>query len=144
MRTIVVAGARSGVGKTALSQKITVLIPGSRHVKIGHGHPKKGKTAIFYKDGTGIERILDEQNKAACLVIESNSILKSFSPDLCIYLGADNPKHSAYEAEKRADIVRGKMVDASVVDNVSRRLNMDGNIVRKIAELAGAIPPRVR
>ena len=40
MKTIVISGARSDVGKTTLAEKIGGVLPGSVIVKLGHGEEK--------------------------------------------------------------------------------------------------------
>jgi molybdopterin-guanine dinucleotide biosynthesis protein A len=140
VKTIVIAGARAKVGKTTLANEIVALIPGSRHVKIGHGPPKKGKTEAYYHVGTAIERILKDHGDAACLVIESNAILRSYSPDLAVYLTADSPKESARDLKNKADIVRGADMSSRTIEALSRRLAIQPVVIKKIAWLAGARP----
>jgi len=102
MKTIVVSGARSKIGKTTLSRALCALLPGAVHVKLGHGKPKPGMRNVFYPAGTPVERVLADNPAAAFLVIESNRILESYRPDLAIYLPADAPKPSAAAARGKA------------------------------------------
>lgn len=61
MKTIVISGARSNVGKTTLAEKIRQLLPGSVRVKLGHGELKEDMDDVFYHAGTPYERIKEEK-----------------------------------------------------------------------------------
>jgi hypothetical protein len=137
MKTIVVSGAHSKVGKTHLARAICGLLPGAVRIKIGHGKVKPGGDGFFYPLGTPFAGIAAGHATARYLVIESNSILRELTPDCAIYLAADNPKPSAALAEERADIVRGKPVDRMTLSRLAGRLACSEETVRQIAEMAG-------
>jgi hypothetical protein len=140
MKTIVIAGAHSGVGKTRLARDLCGLLPGARHVKIGHGREKKGEGNVFYPMGTPFSRIARDNGRAGFLVIESNRILAEMRPDCTIYLSGGAPKPSAEGIEKIADIVRGRCIDNATIERLGRALGLNEETVLEIIELAGAGP----
>lgn len=140
MRTIVVAGARSGIGKTRLSQEILALLPDAVHVKIGHGEKKPSLDNCYYSHGTPWSTVRRDHADRACVVIESNSILTELTPDLAIYLAAENPKPSAFIAMRKAQVVSGMPIEPAVVDSLAAALDLDHRTVRRICRLAGARP----
>jgi hypothetical protein len=136
MKTIVISGARSNVGKTTLAEGICRLLPGSVRVKLGHGELKEGIDDVFYHAGTSFERIKEENPQADFLVIESNRILEEIEPDLAIYLPADDPKPSAAIARDRADLVRGCDVTDEMVISAAGRLGVSPGIAESVIRLA--------
>jgi hypothetical protein len=136
MKTIVVSGARSNVGKTTLAETICRLLPGSVCVKLGHGEVKEGLGNVFYHAGTPYEEIVARHSGADYLIIESNRVLEEVEPDLAVYLPADDPKPSAGIAESRADLIRGCEGGEDSVSFVARRLGVNevtaGKIVYEI------------
>ena len=141
MKTIVISGARSNIGKTTLAEKICALLPGSVCVKLGHGDVKKEITNRFYPAGTPYERIKDENPLADFLIIESNRILDEIEPDMTVYLPAEDPKPSALTAEKRADLIRGCAGSDKEAVFVAGRLGVDAataaGIVRLVCDDSG-------
>ena len=140
MKTIVVSGARSNVGKTRLARELCALLPGSVHVKIGHGKEKADEGNIFFHVGTPFSRIAREIDRADFAVIESNSVLDELEPDCAIYLPGGSPKPSARRAVGKADIVRGESVSRDTISRLAARLGVAEETVRGIAERAGAFP----
>ncbi|MCK4237392.1 MAG: hypothetical protein KAX38_09765 [Candidatus Krumholzibacteria bacterium] len=139
MKTIVVSGAHSGVGKTSLALKLCELIPGAVHVKIGHGSAKDDLRNVFYHVGTSFKRIVSENGDADFLVIESNRILDEVTPDCTIYLTGGATKPSAALAEEKADIVRGSHIEQGAVERLCRRLGLPERTVLEIVRLSGAV-----
>ncbi len=140
MKTIVISGAHSNVGKTELAEGICRLLPGAIHVKIGHGEEKEDAGNIFYHIGTPYYVIAEENSDAAYLVIESNSVLKEMKPDCAIYLPGGEPKPSAEGAGEKADIVRGERVGRSAIARLTGDLGVDEKTVVGMILLAGAVP----
>jgi hypothetical protein len=142
MKTIVVSGARSNVGKTTLAVKICRLLSGSVCVKLGHGEEKEDVGNVFYRAGTPFEEIQRDHPGAAFIVVESNRILEEIEPDLAVYIPADDPKPSASLAEVKADLIRGCDGGSAAESFVAERLGIDGatagRIVREICRAEGA------
>lgn len=138
MKTIVVSGARSKIGKTALARALCALLPGAVHIKLGHGRPKRDAGNVFYPAGTPYARIAGEHAAAPFLVIESNRILDEHRPDLAIYLPADSPKPTAAAARRRADLVRGRPAPSAAAGLIARRLAVPRETAEAIVRLAGA------
>jgi len=143
MKTIVIAADRSGAGKTTLARFICGLVPQSVRIKIGHGTPRSKDDGFFYPSGTSFGYIAAAHAEAPLLVIESNSILAEMTPDVVIFLTADNPKPSAAIARRKADIVRGERVAPEVIERLTARVGIGEGVMRKIAWFAGARPEPV-
>jgi hypothetical protein len=140
MKTIVVSGAHSNVGKTRLAEEICRLLPGAIHVKIGHGEEKDDVGNVFYHVGTPFYVIADENQGADFLVIESNTILKEIQPDCTIFLPGGVPKPSAVGAVEKADIVRGERIDRGTMARLVDSLGIEEETVVEIISMAGAVP----
>jgi hypothetical protein len=138
-KVIVVSGAHSNVGKTHLARALRDLLPGAVRIKIGHHARKPGGDGYYYHMGTGFSTIAAEHNNAHFLIIESNSILDEMTPECAIYLPAESPKPSAEIAVKKADIIRGKIVQASKISDLAERMECDESVIRKIIKLSGAL-----
>lgn len=139
MKTIVISGASSKVGKTTLARKVCGILPGAVHVKIGHGAIKPGMGNIFYPHGTGFERIAAENRGAPFLVIESNGILREIDPDLAIYLPGGSPKPSAAQAAEKADVVGGEPIGRGAIREIAERLGVAVEAASAIAAAAGSV-----
>ena len=145
MKTIVVSGARSNVGKTSLARELCRILPGAVHVKLGHGAVKPGTGNVFYPAGTPYRRIAADHGEAPFLVIESNRILGEIRPDLAVFLPADDPKPSAGPARGRADYIRGEFDPPGAAEDIARRLDLGMETAGEIARLiAGGSPDRER
>ncbi len=140
MRTIVVSGAHSNVGKTTLAHRLCSLIPGAVTAKTGHRAPKDGKPDNFYPAGTSFEQISKDLESAPYLVIESNQILTEIAPDCAIFLTGNKDKPSAVMARKKADIIRGTKIEPEIITLLSKKLDLSERVIRKIVWLSGARP----
>ncbi len=164
MKTIVVSGARSKVGKTSLAIELEAIFPGSRYVKIGGcsgGMDGSSQTPSgrhrcsgsctrtcgvkpdgpkLYPRGTSFEQILRETDSADFLIIESNAILREMTPDVCLYLDGAPPKPSAALARSKADIVSHARVDEAQIVAVAEKLDIPLRVARRMAWLTGARP----
>jgi molybdopterin-guanine dinucleotide biosynthesis protein A len=140
MKTIVIAGACSGVGKTTLAVDMLALVPGSVHVKIGHHAANPRKKNLYFLQGTPFSTIAESVGGYRTVIVESNSILNDLSPDCTIYLAAPDPKPSAALARAKADMIRGRRVSKSTIARVAHNLDLPVRTIRRIAWLAGARP----
>jgi molybdopterin-guanine dinucleotide biosynthesis protein A len=140
MKTIVISGASSGVGKTSLAAALGDVLENSVAVKIGHHKAKTDRPYPLYPMGTGIDVLHKKYPDAGFLVIESNSILHRLEPDLCIYLDGVEEKPSAALARQRAHLRRGEPCTRDDVAAIASRLAVPDTTVRRIAWLAGARP----
>lgn len=139
MKTIVISGAHSNVGKTKLARELCGLLPGARHVKIGHGKEKEGWDNLFFHVGTPFPFIERKIGHADFAVIESNRVLDEFEPDCAIYLPGGRPKPSAVRALEQADIIRGEPVGSGKIALLARRLGVTEETMIEIANRAGAV-----
>jgi molybdopterin-guanine dinucleotide biosynthesis protein A len=140
MKTIVISGAHSGVGKTTLAKELVALLPGSAFVKIGHHPTNDANNDLLYPMGTSFKELGLRHGDFQYLIIESNSILTDLSPDCAIFLDADRPKPSAAIAKEKANLISGHGADAATVKALSGRLGIDVITMRRIAWLSGARP----
>ena len=139
MKTIVISGAHSNVGKTKLARELCGMLSGARHVKIGHGAEKEGWDNFFFHVGTPFSFIERKIRDADFAVIESNRVLDELEPDCAIYLPGGRPKPSAVRALQRADIIRGEPVGSGKVSLLARRLGVTKETMLEIVERAGAV-----
>jgi hypothetical protein len=139
MKTIVISGAHSNVGKTRLARELCGMLPGAMHVKIGHGAEKESEDNIFFHVGTPFPLIEREIRHADFAVIESNRVLDELEPDCAIYLPGGRPKPSAVRALEQADIVRGEPVGSDKIALLAKRLGVTEATMFEIVERAGAL-----
>ena len=132
MKVIVISGASSKVGKTTLAWGLQRVLEGAEVVKIGHGKRKPEIENHFYELGTPFRTIQENHADARWLLIESNSILREIQPDLAIYLEGRNPKPSAEDARRRADVVSGRDVSDENVAVLAARLGITTDLMRTI------------
>lgn len=121
MRTIVIAGAHSSLGKTSLGRKLKVQLGGRAElVKVGRGGDK-GKEELLLHSTEAAVRLIEDQRRQGSLdylIIESSTILRSFTPDFCIFIEGGRPqqgrpKESAQYARERADLIISDNSDLS-------------------------------
>ena len=86
MKTIVISGSHSNVGKTSLGLEIQGFLENSVFVKIGTGTPKEDSDVPLYPVGTLFEEVEKDHSSCDFLIIESNSIVNEIKPDLLIFL----------------------------------------------------------
>lgn len=140
VKTIVIAGAHSNVGKTRLACQIQTLLQNAVYIKIGHGTSKEGKQGVFYHTGTPFDVIRSRHENADYLIIESNSILTEITPACTVYLTGEPQKPSAIEAQKKADIIKGSRITKETVEQLRTRLGLPQTIIHKIIWFSGARP----
>ncbi|MBD3320842.1 MAG: hypothetical protein GF350_07090 [Chitinivibrionales bacterium] len=138
MKTIVIAGAHSGTGKTTLALKLQELIPDSAYVKIGHGRPHPGKPGLFYPFGTPFTVIQQDLAGTQTIIIESNSILNELRPECVIYLDGNDPKPSARYARAQAEIIRGEPIKEKRVMELARKLSLPRETLDAVIRAAGS------
>jgi molybdopterin-guanine dinucleotide biosynthesis protein A len=143
VKTIVIAGAHSDVGKTTLARAIRDILSGAVFVKIGTGVKKEGCADILYPSGTVLRDIKADHAGAGFLIIESNRILSELDPDLCIFLGGEDEKPSAALARQKADLIRGCRASEEKVCALSQKLEITLDKMQEICFLAGANPEPV-
>jgi hypothetical protein len=136
--TIVIAGSRSNVGKTTLGRALRRILAGAVLVKIGTGRPRPGRGMPPYPMGTPWPAIRRAHPGAACIIIESNTILRSFTPDLVIYLPGYGPaKPSAAPAPAPAHLVRGGRITCAGAWRLAGRLRVAPRVFGRILDAAG-------
>lgn len=143
MKTVVISGARAGVGRTWLARALCELVPGSERVRIEHGAAAPADDGCAYPAGTPLEAIAAEHASATWLVIQGIGALEQITPDCAIYLKGSNSQLSAPSAPAKADIIRGVPLTPERVASLSIRLDCDPGLVRRLAWLAGARPSPV-
>ena len=140
MKTIVISGACSNIGKTGLAKELCHILPRAEFIKLGTGRKKENSLDTLYPFGCSLEQIHINHSKAHFLIIESNQILTELDPDLCIYLDGQPEKQSAFLAKKKADLFRGTRVSEDKIRHLARRLDITPDKMKEICFLAGANP----
>jgi hypothetical protein len=128
MHTIVIAGAHRAVGKTTLGRKLRSTLEGRTElVKVGHGRDKEKEELLLHSPEEAVRLLADRrrQGNLDYLIIESNAVLRSFSPDFCIFIESCGPqgqsardlqpKKSAQYAREHADLIVDKASDLSSI-----------------------------
>ncbi len=128
MRTIVIAGAHRSLGKTTLGRKLKAELGGRTElIKVGHGKDKGKEELLLHSTEAAVRLITDRRRQGSLdyLIIESNTILRSFTPDFCIFIEGGGPqqgveaakeqppKKSAQYARERADLIISDNSDLS-------------------------------
>ncbi len=144
MKVIVISGASSHVGKTALARSLQRVLAGAEIVKIGHGRRKAEIRNHFYEVGTPFSVIRENHAAAPWLLVESNSVLREIHADLVIYLEGPHPKPSAEYARQQADIVPGRDLRDEEVALLAARLDLTLDLMRTIIQLAHGASRRNR
>ena len=130
MKTIVIAGGGSNVGKTTLAEALGRLLPATRIAKLGTHPPKAEKPSLFFPIDTGYQTVAREAGDCSFLIIESGAILDdaAFEPDLVIFLPAPagrKNKPGSHRRLKRADLIRGTPISNHQLQHLCRRLDVD-------------------
>ena len=128
LRTIVIAGAHRSLGKTTLGRKLKAQLGGRVElVKVGHGRDKGKKELLLHSMEAAVELIANRRRQGSLdyLIIESSTILKSFTPDFCIFIEGSRqeqgghaakeqlPKKSGQYAREHADLIISDNSDLS-------------------------------
>ncbi|MBN1225545.1 MAG: NTP transferase domain-containing protein [Deltaproteobacteria bacterium] len=140
MKTIVVSGACSNIGKTTLARELSKILPQAEFVKIGTGKKKESNPDTLYPFSSYFKHLKENHSKAHFLIIESNTILTELKSDLCIYLDGQTEKPSALLAKQRADLIRGSVVSQHEIRSLAQRLDISVEKMKEICFLAGVNP----
>jgi len=103
MRTIVIAGAHRSLGKTTLGRKLKAQLGGRVElVKVGHGREKGKEELLLHSTEAAVRLIADRRHQASLdyLIIESNTILRSFTPDFCIFIEGGRSQQGGQAAKE--------------------------------------------
>jgi len=128
VKTIVVSGSASHIGKTTLVRGVKRALSSRRvqAIKIGHGSDQPGKDERLFHDVPSGLAYIQERLAAAdtdVLIIESSSIYEHFRPDLGILLVCpwEPEKESARIARQHADITIDRFFDRARAAAVLRQ-----------------------
>ena len=85
----VICGAGRRVGKTHLARRLCEMLPNSVYAKQGHGRPKKGKCANFFRSSREVEAFVAAQRgRREHVVVESNALARAGCGDVIVYVEA--------------------------------------------------------
>lgn len=131
MKTIIITGGGSRVGKTTLAHRLGSMLPAAEVVKIGTHPPKSHKPPLYFPIGTHYDDLcnsITNIDRCEFLIIESGAILDdpALAPDLVIFLPAKENKPGSERRAARADLIRHQHVSASAVEKLRKRLGLDG------------------
>ncbi|MBA7592782.1 hypothetical protein ES708_34976 [subsurface metagenome] len=104
MRTIVIAGAHSSLGKTTLGRKLKAQLGGRADlVKVGHGRDKGKEELLLHSTEAAVGLIAKRRRQGSLdyLIIESSASLKSFTPDFCIFIESGKPQQGGQAAKEQ-------------------------------------------
>ncbi len=142
MKTIVIAGGGSNVGKTTLARKLTELLPNARAVKLGTHPPKPGKPGLFFPIDTPWSEVNTALGNCGYAIVESGSLLDDpeLEPDLIIFLptpAGRTDKPGSKRRRQRADLVRGEPISRDSLTALERRLALDEDRLQQVLIAAG-------
>lgn len=141
MKTVIVAGAHSDSGKTTILRRIASILGDVVTVKLGRAdEAKEGKEEILFPSDATIDDVIGAiPGKPAYLLIEGNSILKRFDPDLAIFVDGDGPdrRSDADELKGRCDMVVGGKVDCRTAFGLGAGLGLDLKTFGELLNAAG-------
>ena len=128
MKTIVVSGSASKIGKTTLVRNIKQALSRSRvqAIKFGHGPSRAGKDELLFHDldeGLAFIRERLTSTDIDVLIIESSSIYEHFKPDLGIFLVCPwkPEKASARIARSNANLIIDKSFDPEIARTILQK-----------------------
>ena len=128
MKTIVVSGSASKIGKTTLVRNLKQTLSDCRvqAIKIGHGPSRPEKGQLLFHDIQACLAYIGERQTASdldILIIESSSIYEHFTPDLGILLVCSwkPEKETTRIARKHADIIVDQAFDPERAGLVLRK-----------------------
>lgn len=128
MKTIIIAGAGSKVGKTTVLRTIVKALPDAVAVKLGGTRAAdKGKEEMLLPSESSVEDIVKALGREPVhLIIEGNSILKRHEPDLAIFVEGEvaDRRADADELKARCDLVAGGKVECSRAFALAGRLGL--------------------
>jgi hypothetical protein len=144
MKTIVIAGAASDVGKTTVLRKLSKFVPDNVAVKLGRSDAHdKNKDEILLPSDSSIEAIRGViEKEPAYLLIESNSLLKRFDPDLAIFVDGKSPNRrpDAEELKEKCDLVMGSRIDCKQAFGLAGKAGLN---LAEFGELLNSINVKV-
>ena len=129
MKTIIIAGAGSNVGKTTVLRSLKAIFPNNVSVKLGKTEVSdKLKEELLLPSDYSLDQIKEAlEQEPEYLLIEGNSILKSFDPDLAIFVDGEpeNKREDAQELKKRCHLVIGGHVECQQAFMLAKKINLD-------------------
>ena len=141
MRLWLIAGSSSGVGKTTLAEKLVEILPGSVHVKLGHGQVKSGKAPNFFTSTEkAFEFIKREEDNFDHCIIESTRLVGKIKTDVVIFLESRDfePRSDSDVLESKADIILGKSSNAHEWRDKLGHLELPVGILKRIIRILEA------
>jgi len=142
MKTIIIAGAGSKVGKTTVLRAVGHILSDTAAVKLG-GATDKGKEEKLLPSGSSLKDIVKAVGREpAYLVIEGNSILRDIKPELAIFVEGEvaDRRPDADELKARCDLVTGGSVDCRHAFALAGRLGIG---LDKFGELLNEIDVKI-
>jgi molybdate transport system regulatory protein len=110
MRTWLIGGSSSGVGKSTFVKNLVDLLPNSNFLKLGHGACKKdGPENYFTETEKALQYIADCDGKYENFIAEATRLVGKFDADVVIFLNSKkgNRRNDADERMKSANIILG-------------------------------------
>ena len=145
MKTIIIAGAGSNVGKTTILRSLKSFFPNHISVKLGKIEvPDKSKAELLLPSNYSLEQIRDAiGQKPEYLLIEGNSILKRYEPDLAIFVDGEPEKkrEDAQELKEKCHLVVGGKIDCQKAFALARNIGLERS---KFGELLNNIKIKIK
>ncbi|MFH1874512.1 MAG: hypothetical protein ABH859_04925 [Pseudomonadota bacterium] len=140
MKVIIIAGAGSKVGKTTVLRSLKAFFPNSISVKLGKKEAEdKNKEELLLPSNSTLAQIKAAlSQEPEYLLIEGNALLKTFKPDLAIFVDGEpeKPREDAKELQIRSHLVVGTKVDCQQAFILAGRIGLErakfGQLLNKL------------
>lgn len=138
MRVIVVAGAKSKIGKTTTLRIIKSFLDDVVAVKLGKvGEIDKGKPEMllpYDSSFADIEKVISGDPQY--LLVEGNAILNKIKPDLAFFVEAigSGRKDDADEAKKKCDLTIGEDLPPDKLAAFSEKMGLSQDRFNQLLE----------
>lgn len=105
----IIRGACSGVGKTFVAKRLCAVLPAAVYAKLGHGQPKKSKSANFFTNKDDLDAFINHQPvQCRHIVVESNTYHPQGNNAIIVFLENGNAngdlRPDANELRRAADV----------------------------------------
>lgn len=129
MKIVVISGAGSKVGKTSVLRALKQLLPNSASIKLGRAEEASAdKDEMLLPSGSTLCEIKSAiGGEFSYLLVEGNSILKKFSPDLAIFVDGEvkDKRADADLLKAKCDLVAGGKIDCRRAFALAAKLGID-------------------
>lgn len=141
MKIWLICGSSSGVGKSTLANELSVLLPRTLVIKVGHGRVKRGRVPYFFTDADeAISFIESQKNLYEHIIVESNRLVGKLKTDIIIFLEGyiGERRHDASKLKAKAGIKLGLAANQRQWAEELAKANLPITFIQKVVEILTA------